>query len=112
MLKKELKLIGDRIRGFRKAKRLTQEKLAELADLHPTFLSEIENGKANYSISTLLSISKALKVNPAELFLFKTGKKEVAEGFEFKLAKISKLLQEKDLKTQDKVFTILEILLS
>lgn len=111
-MKKELKLIGDRIRGFRKAKGLTQEKLAELADLHPTFLSEIETGKANYSISALLSISNALKVNPAELFLFKTGKKETAKEFEFKLAKTSKLLQEKDLKTQEKVFSILEILLS
>lgn len=111
-MRNELKLLGDRIRGFRKAKGLTQEKLAELADLHPTFVSEIETGKANYSIATLISISKALKVNPAELFLFKTGKKETSEEFEFKLAKTSKLLQEKDLKTQEKVFTILEILLS
>jgi transcriptional regulator with XRE-family HTH domain len=111
-LGKELKLIGSRIRGFRKAKGLTQEKLAELANLHPTFVSEIENGKANYSISTLLSISNALKVSPAELFLFKTGKKETIEEFDFKLAKISKLLQEKDLKTQERIFDVLEILLS
>ena len=111
-MRRELKLLGDRIRGFRKAKGLTQEKLAELADLHPTFVSEIETGKANYSISTLLSISNALKVNPAELFLFKTGKKEAYVEFEFRLAKISKLLQRKNLKSQEKVFSILEILLS
>ena len=111
-MRRELNLLGDRIRGFRKAKGLTQERLAELADLHPTFISEIENGKANYSISTLLSISDALKVNPAELFLFKTGKRETDREFEFKLAKISKLLEKKDLKTQEKVFSILEILLA
>lgn len=109
---KELKLIGSRIRGFRKAKGLTQEKLAELANLHPTYVSEIENGKANYSISAFLSISNALKVSPAELFLFKTGTKETIEELEFKLAKISKLLQEKDLKTQERIFDVLEILLS
>jgi len=107
-----MKLIGSRIRGFRKAKGFTQEKLAELANLHPTFVSEIENGKANCSISTLLSISNALKVSPAELFLFKTGKKDAIVEFEFKMAKISKLLQEKDVKTQEKIFNVLEILLS
>ncbi len=111
-MRKELKLIGSRIRGFRKAKGLTQEKLAELANLHPTFVSEIENGKVNYSISTFLSISNALKVSPTELFLFKTGKKEIMEEFEFKVAKISKMLQEKDARTQEKIFNILEILLS
>ncbi len=111
-MRKELKLIGSRIRGFRKAKGLTQEKLAELANLHPTFVSEIENGKANYSISSLLSISSALKVSPTELFPFKTGKKEITEEFEFKLAKISKMLQEKDAGTQEKIFKILELLSS
>lgn len=111
-MRKELKLIGSRIRGFRKAMGLIQEKLAELANLHPTFVSEIETGKANYSISTILLISNALKVSPAELSLFKTRKKETLEEFEFKLAKISKLLQEKDIKTQEKIFNVLEILLS
>ncbi|MCJ7783840.1 MAG: helix-turn-helix domain-containing protein [Desulfobacterales bacterium] len=111
-MRRELKLLGERIRGFRKAKGLTQEKLAELAALHPTFISEIETGKANYSISTLLSIADALKINPAELLLFKTTEKETSGDFEFKLAKISKLIEKKDSKTQEKLFSIIEILLS
>jgi transcriptional regulator with XRE-family HTH domain len=110
-LKKELKLLGERIRGLRKAKGLTQEKLAELADLHPTSVSEIETGKANYTISTIFSISEALGVRPAELLDFQT-KKEATQDFEYRLAKISGLLQQKDTKTQEKIFKVLEILLS
>lgn len=106
-----MKLIGERIRGLRKAKGLTQEKLAELADLHPTSVSGIETGKANYTVATILSISKALGARPAELLDFQT-KKEVTQDFEYRSAKISGLLQQKDIRTQEKIFRVLEILLS
>jgi len=38
---KQYKKIGETIRSYRKRADLTQEKLAELADLHPNYVGEI-----------------------------------------------------------------------
>lgn len=37
--------VGIRIKSIRKELKLTQEKLAERADLDTTYISEVENGK-------------------------------------------------------------------
>ena len=57
-------ILGHNVRGFRKSLDLTQEKLAEKADLHPTFVGDIERANANVTIDTLKKLSKALKVEP------------------------------------------------
>lgn len=41
------KLVGTRIRGFRKEKRLSQEELAEKCSLHPTYIGQLERGEKN-----------------------------------------------------------------
>jgi DNA-binding XRE family transcriptional regulator len=61
------KLIGDAIRRYRKRADLTQEKLAESADLNPKYLGEIERGEKIISIEALLRIAKAIKV-PIRVF--------------------------------------------
>lgn len=45
----------------------SQEKLAEEADINPKYLSEIERGSANPSITIFLKIAEALKVTPNDL---------------------------------------------
>ena len=45
--------LGNRIRIFRKQKKYTIEDLADLADLHPTFVGQVERGEANASVTTL-----------------------------------------------------------
>lgn len=40
---------------------LSQERLAELADLHPNYISLIERSKCNISIVTLEKLAKALE---------------------------------------------------
>jgi len=62
------KLIGDAIRRYRKRAELTQEKLAEWADLNPKYLGEVERGEKIISIEALLRISKSLKVPVREFF--------------------------------------------
>jgi transcriptional regulator with XRE-family HTH domain len=62
-------IIGSNVRGFRKRLGLTQEGLAELAVLHPTFVGDIERSNANMSIETLKKLSKALKVDPQVLLI-------------------------------------------
>ncbi len=66
-MKKFLKIIGDKIRAIRKSKRMSQEKLAELSRLHPTYISNIENGKVNASIFTYYMIANALGIPLSEL---------------------------------------------
>jgi len=60
--------LGNRIRIFRKQKKYTIEDLADLADLHPTFLGQVERGDANASVTTLSKIAKALNKNVFDFF--------------------------------------------
>ena len=52
--------IGNRIAQRRKALKLSQEQLAERAEISQTHISKIELGKDNPSIKLLKSIAKAL----------------------------------------------------
>jgi transcriptional regulator with XRE-family HTH domain len=61
------KPLGESIRRYRKKAKLTQEKLAELADLNPKYLGEIERGENTISISALLRIAKAVGVRLRDL---------------------------------------------
>jgi transcriptional regulator with XRE-family HTH domain len=61
------KLLGDAIRKRRRALRLTQEQLAESADLHWTYISGIERGQKNVSIVNLYQIAIALKLRVRDL---------------------------------------------
>jgi transcriptional regulator with XRE-family HTH domain len=57
---KWLRAIGDNLRRERKAAGLTQEKLAELANLAPRVVQKIEAGQITILISTLRRIRKAI----------------------------------------------------
>ena len=63
-------LLGKRIKELRKKKNLTQETLAEFADIEIPSLSNIETGKNYPNHETLGKIAKALNVEPYELFIF------------------------------------------
>ena len=60
--------VGKRIRYLRKERGLSQERLSELAGLHPTSLSNLERGKVNGFIGHYFKLAKALDVSPADLF--------------------------------------------
>lgn len=61
-------IIGARIRSYRKSQNLSQEVLAEKADLHPTYLGQIERGEKNATIESIQKISNALNVPMSTLF--------------------------------------------
>jgi transcriptional regulator with XRE-family HTH domain len=60
--------VGFNIRQIREQKKLTQEKLAHLAELHRAYMGQIERGEKNIGLKNLEKIAKALKVNIKELF--------------------------------------------
>lgn len=59
---------GKRLATIRKKKGITQEKLAELVEVHRTYIGFIEQGKRNPSISNIHKIAVALKVPIKDLF--------------------------------------------
>lgn len=72
-----LDIIGKRIRNTRKAKGISQERLAELANLHPTYISDVERGKVNASIYTYYCIATALEVELADVVRLPSGMVDV-----------------------------------
>jgi len=62
------KIFGKIFQEERKAKKISQEKLAKLTGLDRTFISLIENGKSSPTFSTILKICSALDIAPSELF--------------------------------------------
>lgn len=60
-------LFGKRVRHFRKAKKLSQEQLAELSDLHRTYIGSIERGERNITLVNAQKIADALSVQLSDL---------------------------------------------
>jgi XRE family transcriptional regulator, regulator of sulfur utilization len=61
-------VLGESIRAHRKTLGLSQEKLAELASLHPNYVGEVERGDKTISVDALFRIATALKVKLRSLF--------------------------------------------
>lgn len=55
------------IKKYRKAKGVSQEKLALISDIDRSYMSEIERCLANPSIEAILRISNALEVSPEDI---------------------------------------------
>ena len=53
---------GKRLREVREAAGISQEKLADLATLHRTYVSSVERGKRNISIENIERLALALDV--------------------------------------------------
>lgn len=64
-----VKLYAENIKRIRIAKKLSQEKLAELSNLSGAYISEIENQKKIGTFETLVALATALEVEPYELLL-------------------------------------------
>ena len=63
----QLKILGEAIRQYRTKAGLSQERLAEKADLHPVYIGKIERGEQWISLHSLLRVSKAMGVKVSEL---------------------------------------------
>jgi len=64
---RQRKLIGEAVRIYRKRAGLTQERLAEKADLHPVYVGEVERGEQTVSVYALMRIARAVGVRVRDL---------------------------------------------
>jgi len=63
-----LSLLGEVVRKRRLALDLSQEELAARAGVHRTYLSDIERGARNITITVLTRLAEALEVRVSRLF--------------------------------------------
>lgn len=65
---KKYELLGLNVYYYRRKQKLTQEQLAELVDIEPNHVSNIELAKAGASLDVVFRLSDALKVPVYKLF--------------------------------------------
>lgn len=70
MNKDTVQKLGLKIRIERQKQKISQEKLAELANLNRNFVGMIERGETNVTVKNLENIANALNIPIQELFDF------------------------------------------
>ncbi len=65
-----IKKLGEKIRIERMRRKLSQEQLAEMADLNRNFIGMIERSETNVTVKNLESIANALEMTIQEMFDF------------------------------------------
>lgn len=74
---KDEEVFGILLKDLRKKKSISQEKLAEKTGLNRIFISLIETGKRNPTLTTICKLSQGLGIKPSELL--KLYEEKVAE---------------------------------
>ncbi len=82
--------VGERVKAHRKLARLTQDQLAQKANLSVHYLSRIETGSAAPTLDSLERVAEALGAQIGELFQFRKGEAKEAKEL---LQQIHRLLR-------------------
>jgi len=107
MMSEIQKMVGERIRHFRKEKGLSQEDLASLANLHATYIGQLERGEKNPTLNSMLKIADALGISLEQLF---QAMEMNNESKDYTLIKIITFLQTKSVEEQKFVLKFLQML--
>lgn len=62
-------LFGNNVKKLRDLRKMSQEDLAEKSGLHRTYISGIERGVRNPTITVVCELADALNVSPSELLM-------------------------------------------
>jgi transcriptional regulator with XRE-family HTH domain len=62
-----MKVLADNVRHYRVQKKISQETLANIAEIERSQVSRLERGVLNTSVSVIFAIAKALDVKPSQL---------------------------------------------
>jgi transcriptional regulator with XRE-family HTH domain len=61
------KLLGEAVRTRRLEMDVSQEKLAEMVEVHRNYVGKVERGEQNLTIETLVRFADTFKCKPSEL---------------------------------------------
>ncbi len=73
----EERSLGTHLRALRRKRGLTQEELAERAEVHPTYITRLETDERVPSLTTILRLAYALEVDVTELMAVFDGTEEL-----------------------------------
>ena len=76
-----LLLFGNNVQKYRKAQKLSQERLAELAGVHRTYIGMIERAEKNITLCNIAKIAKALNIDITYLLNAKNMPKREIQKF-------------------------------
>lgn len=62
-----LKKFGDKVRHYRNLLGLSQEKFAEKANVHRTYIGTVERGETNITLVNVYKLAEALEVSVSKL---------------------------------------------
>ncbi|WP_308201875.1 helix-turn-helix domain-containing protein [Salinibacter ruber] len=79
--KKRLQAFGSAVRRCREDLGLSQEKLAEKAGVHRTYVGGVERGEQNVSLANILNLADALDLSASELMERYEAELQVIEKF-------------------------------
>lgn len=102
----ELKSIGMKIKEQRLKKNISQERLAELIDVTPSYISNIENGNRIASLPTMMSIVNILDLSFDYLMLDNLNSKDNKKNIDKHLLEFKKILEDFDDDNTIKEFII------
>jgi len=100
--------IGEKIRYYRKERKLSQEELAFKAALHNTYIGQLERGEKNVTVESLAKVCSALDISLAEFF---QGPNVTPKMLSIEIEQIIALLEGRSKADQQKVLSVIESLL-
>jgi transcriptional regulator with XRE-family HTH domain len=71
--RQHLQRLGEFIKAQRQLNQLSQRQLAKLADLSDTYMSQLERGRHEPSLSVLRALAESLGIRPDQLILYAAG---------------------------------------
>lgn len=96
--------IGERLRAYRTQRGWSQEELAERADLHTTYIGQLERGEKNATIESISKVAGALDISLSKLFeniSLVSGEKDIP-------SRCYDMVQKQPLKDQKTLLDILD----
>ncbi|MGZ7445495.1 helix-turn-helix domain-containing protein [Paenibacillus sp. TH7-28] len=104
-----MKMVGEGIRHFRKLLGLSQEELANKAEIHETYIGKLERAEKVCSVVVLAKITKALNLSMVEFFNY--VQPVSGEKSEFTLAEIVDRLRGRSENEQKRVLKVIDAML-
>lgn len=99
-------LVGKRIRHYRRSLNMTQEQLAEKADLSTNYIGMIENGQKKPSLESFIKITNAFNLTADDLLV-----DVVHKPCSKRACELSNMLEHLPNKKQQEIYSVIETMI-